>query len=101
MLPRRARYDFPLARYALVPRVRETFALVLGIASPTMFSVCAEVLQHFLPMRFPSIVDVVTNALGAWIGATIAITLLPWPAKHWLGITGWNARQFHRLIHEV
>jgi glycopeptide antibiotics resistance protein len=44
-------------------------ALVLGIT----VSLSVETCQLFIPGRSSTIVDVVTNGLGAWIGAVIAV----------------------------
>ena len=42
-------------------------ALVLGVVA----SAAIEAVQVYLPGRFPSLVDVATNALGAWAGARL------------------------------
>ncbi len=44
-------------------------ALITGVA----VSVTAEAVQSFLPGRFPSLLDVVTNSLGAWGGAAAGL----------------------------
>jgi len=46
-------------------------ALVLGIT----VSLSVETCQLFIPGRSSTIVDVVTNGLGAWIGAVIAVSV--------------------------
>lgn len=61
----------------LVCRWREPVALVLAVSSAVAMSVAVEVAQNFLPMRYPSRIDIVTNFMGASIGATLAIVLLP------------------------
>jgi VanZ family protein len=42
-------------------------ALVLGVVA----SAAIEAVQLYLPGRFPSLVDIATNALGAWAGARL------------------------------
>ena len=46
---------------------RPIAALVLGLVT----SAAIEAAQLYLPGRFPSLVDVATNALGAWVGALL------------------------------
>ncbi|MFH1815446.1 MAG: VanZ family protein [Pseudomonadota bacterium] len=56
---------------AAAPRLRRTPALVLAIILATGLSISLEVLQHFLPRRVPSNLDVLSNMVGAAIGALI------------------------------
>ena len=49
-------------------------ALGLGLALSTLL----ELAQMYLPGRFSSPVDVVTNGLGAWAGAAVHARLHPW-----------------------
>lgn len=61
----------------LVRWLHESTAWLVAIAIAISTSFTIEVLQNFLPMRYPSSVDIVTNFIGASIGATFAIVVLP------------------------
>jgi VanZ family protein len=62
---------------------RAVQALALGIALPALLSYAAEVTQHFLPGRHPSLLDLALNAAGGALGALLALPLhaLGWPAR--------------------
>ena len=62
-------------------------ALLLAVLAPAGLSYAMEVLQHFIPQRFPSMRDWVNNSVGALLGA-----LLAWLAQ----ATGW-LDEWHRL----
>ncbi len=56
---------------AFSPWLRRALALPLAIALATALSIGLEVLQHHLPTRVPSNLDVLSNALGATAGAAL------------------------------
>ncbi len=58
---------------ALTPRLRRSGAFVAAVLLSTALSVSMEVLQHFLPTRVPSNLDVSTNALGGAAGALLGV----------------------------
>ncbi len=51
------------------------WALLLGLAGPGLLSYGTELAQQFLPGRHPSLKDMATNAVGAAIGALLALAL--------------------------
>lgn len=53
-------------------------ALVLAVLGPALLSYAAEVVQHFLPGRHPSLKDWAMNTLGALAGALLAAVLHRW-----------------------
>lgn len=69
-------------------------ALALGIALPALLSYGAEVAQHFLPGRHPSLLDFALNSAGAAAGAVMALGLRA------LGVVdrlhAWRVRWFER-----
>lgn len=52
-------------RYGIAGRT----SLFLVVAACAAFSLSIETLQYFLATRYSSVVDVATNAAGAWAGA--------------------------------
>lgn len=58
---------------ALLPRLRAPAALLGAIALAGSLSIAMEVLQHFLPTRVPSNLDVASNALGGALGASLGL----------------------------
>ena len=67
---------------ALFPRVRGARALAIGSFAPALFSLLVEAIQTYLPGRYPSLIDVGTNTLGATIGAALAVLCTPWLLDH-------------------
>jgi VanZ family protein len=61
-----------LLALALLPYVRASAATLFATAAGTLLSIAMEVLQHFLPLRVASNLDVLTNGLGAMVGALVA-----------------------------
>ena len=61
------------------PRLRGVSNVLIVASLCGLLSLGMETAQHFLPKRVPSWVDIVTNILGAFIGATIAAVF----AKSW------------------
>lgn len=78
---------------AVAPWIRRSPALPLAIVLATGLSVGLEVLQHYLPTRVPSNLDVVSNAAGAAVGA-----LLGWRWGAVLGDGGALARWRTRRV---
>lgn len=77
-----------------VTRRHPVWALALGVVVPTLLSYGAEVAQHFLPGRHPSLLDLALNGAGAATGALLGqvMRLLGW-VDHW---RAWRARWFER-----
>ncbi len=67
---------------ALFPRFRGGRAFAIGFLGPMLCSVLIEAIQTYLPGRFPSVIDVIMNTIGAMLGAAIAIRSTPWLAHH-------------------
>jgi VanZ family protein len=66
----------PLGFFALLalhPRLRGTPALIATGLAGGLLSLALETLQTYLPSRIPSNLDLVTNALGAFAGAGLAL----------------------------
>ena len=69
-------------------------ALVLGAVLPLLLSYGAEVAQHFLPGRHPSLVDLTLNGAGALLGVGLGVALhaLGWVERWRI----WRVRWFQR-----
>lgn len=67
---------------ALYPRVRGRAALWLGLGLPALGSALVEAAQTYLPGRQPSLIDLITNTLGAMLGAALAVRCTPWLTDH-------------------
>ncbi len=59
--------------YAMYPAVRGALALLLAVLATLLWSGTMEAVQTFLPTRVSSNLDLITNVLGALIGAVIAL----------------------------
>ena len=59
--------------YAMYPTVRGVLALILAVLATLLWSGTMEAVQTFLPTRVSSNLDLITNVLGALIGAAIAL----------------------------
>lgn len=62
-----------LLALALLPYMRPGNAALLTTLASTLLSIVMEVLQHFVPLRVASNLDVLTNGLGAMMGALLAV----------------------------
>ncbi|HEX4985825.1 MAG TPA: VanZ family protein [Burkholderiales bacterium] len=69
-------------------RARRAAAVALGVGAAVLLSVALEYVQAYLPARIASNLDVLTNALGAFWGAAVAVA---W-GERWL-LSG----ELHRL----
>ena len=69
---------------ALYPRPRGAAALALAAGSATLLSTSLEALQNYLPTRFASNVDVLSNLAGAALGAALGRRFAPWLLHHGL-----------------
>lgn len=58
---------------ALHPRLRLGYAAVLAVFAGLALSLSMEMLQHYLPARVPSNLDLACNGVGALIGATLGM----------------------------
>jgi hypothetical protein len=66
----------------LYPRIKGPPALVLAVASGAAVSILLESAQNYLPTRYASNVDVLSNVLGAAAGAALGLRLAPWLLEH-------------------
>ncbi len=64
-----------LVVFALYPRVRGPRAALLAIVAGTLLTAAMEAGQTLLPNRVPSNLDLLTNALGACLGAGAGVLL--------------------------
>jgi VanZ family protein len=63
---------------------RSTFRMIfLLILAGGVFSLCIEILQAFLPNRFSSLLDVITNVLGTLIGGALVFGLSREEGRTW------------------
>lgn len=62
-----------LVVYALYPRVRSVWAALLSVVAGVALSTVMEGVQTYLPTRIPSNLDLLTNSLGALLGALFAV----------------------------
>jgi len=67
---------------ALYPRTRGAAAFVLAVSSATLLSILLESAQNYLPTRFASNIDVLSNLAGALLGAAAGLALTPWLLEH-------------------
>lgn len=67
---------------ALYPRVKGTAAFAIALSSGTLLSILLEAGQTFLPSRFASNADVLTNMVGAAAGAATGLRMAPWLLEH-------------------
>jgi VanZ family protein len=63
-----------LLALALLPYLRARHAALFATLAGALLSIGMEALQHFLPLRVSSNLDVLTNGLGAMAGALVAVT---------------------------
>ena len=67
---------------ALYPRLTGWKAFALAVLSAIAVSVALEALQNYLPTRFASNADVLSNVAGAAIGAAAGLRFAPWLLQH-------------------
>lgn len=63
--------------FALYPLVTRWWAALLATLGGILVSATAEVVQYFLPSRVTSLLDFLTNASGAMLGAILGALLTP------------------------
>ncbi|MFZ6723579.1 VanZ family protein [Undibacterium sp. Ji49W] len=63
--------------FALYPLVTRWWAALLATLGGVLVSATAEVVQYFLPSRVTSLLDFLTNASGAMLGAILGALLTP------------------------
>jgi len=67
---------------ALYPRTRGGAAFALAVSSAALLSILLESAQNYLPTRFASNMDVLSNTSGAILGAAAGLALTPWLLEH-------------------
>jgi hypothetical protein len=67
---------------ALYPRTRGAIAFAVALLSAAALSVALETAQNYLPTRFASNVDVLSNIAGAALGAAAGLRFTPWLLEH-------------------
>ncbi len=67
---------------AFYPRTRGAAAFALAVSSGALLSIALESAQNYLPTRFASNVDVLSNVAGAACGAAAAVAFTPWLLEH-------------------
>ena len=79
--------------------LREHFSLLVsilaGVVAGTLLSVSMEYLQMFLPARVSSNTDILSNSIGALLGALLAVSMNP---RTWLfsRLAHWRSHMFQR-----
>lgn len=63
--------------FALYPWRHRALSVLLATLAGIATTVLVEVVQHFLPTRVTSLMDIATNSAGAFIGALIGWALIP------------------------
>ena len=76
-----APYGF-LCVAALYPRTRGAAAFAIAVSSAALLSILMESAQNYLPTRFASNVDVLSNIGGALLGAAVGVAFTPWLLEH-------------------
>jgi VanZ family protein len=66
-----------LVVFALYPWHRRVFSILIATLAGASLSLLVEGVQHFLPSRVTSVLDVLTNSAGSLIGAVIGVMLIP------------------------
>jgi len=67
---------------ALYPLKRGATAFAVAVLSAALLSVGLEAAQNYLPTRFASNIDVLSNIAGAMLGAAAGVRLTPWLLEH-------------------
>src|SRR5690606_10057558 len=69
------------------------YALLAAVLIGGVISFTLEILQHYIPARVPSLIDLVTNLTGIVLGGILAAILQPdMPIGHWL--RQWRYQRF-------
>ncbi|CAN5695259.1 VanZ family protein [soil metagenome] len=63
--------------FALYPWCRRGWSILLVSVAGSLLSVLMEGVQYFLPSRVTSLLDAITNASGALLGAILGVLLIP------------------------
>ncbi|MFZ6773367.1 VanZ family protein [Undibacterium sp. SXout7W] len=63
--------------FSLYPLIPRWWAALLAVTGGVLVSATAELVQYFLPSRVTSLLDFLTNASGALIGAVLGALLTP------------------------
>lgn len=63
--------------FALYPWCRRGWSILLATLSGLLVSCSIEALQYFLPSRVTSLLDIITNSGGSFLGAIIGALLIP------------------------
>ncbi|MCU6435665.1 VanZ family protein [Undibacterium sp. Jales W-56] len=63
--------------FALYPVCRRSFSVAIASVAGALLSASMEITQYFLPSRVTSLLDFLTNAGGALIGALIGALMIP------------------------
>ena len=63
--------------FALYPRIHRWWAVVVAVVFSATVSATAELVQYFIPSRVTSLLDFLTNAGGATLGAIAGALLTP------------------------
>lgn len=76
-------------------RLAPGWNVLLAVLVSMLLSAAMEYAQMYLPVRTSSNLDVLSNTLGALVGALLALSIAPsaWFALH---LTRWRMRSFHR-----
>jgi VanZ like family len=67
---------------ALYPRSKGAAAFAVAVSSAALLSIALEAAQNYLPTRFASNVDVLSNIAGAALGSALGLALTPWLVEH-------------------
>lgn len=82
---------------ALRARFGAGWSVIFATAGGVALSAAMEYAQMYLPMRFSSNLDLLTNSIGALAGALLAASIAP---RAWFGyLTQWRMWLFHRGGH--
>ncbi len=67
---------------ALYPRVKGVVALGIALVSGAALSILLEAAQNYLPTRFATNVDVLSNIVGLAAGSVLGMRFAPWLLEH-------------------
>jgi len=83
-----------LVTLALRGRFSVPTSITSGFLLGLLLSVSMEYLQMYLPTRISSNMDLLSNSLGAFLGALVAVSITSWT---WLfsNLVGWRSHVFH------
>lgn len=63
--------------FSSYPKISRLWSLVIALLSGFLMSFCMESLQFFLPSRVTSLIDIVTNTAGAFVGGLLGTLITP------------------------